>query len=166
MGVTMDIMDTMATWDCTITMGRDQQTRNHQLLPNRPTFITMATTHTMDIITDTTDITMVRGLLMLSHPTSMDTTTMDSDQLMPRHPTSTTTDTTHTTTGTITDTTVTTTVNDQLSRPHLMDITMGTITATMDTITDTTTDTIRNKFQNDFHSIFLFQGAGYLTKSY
>merc|ERR1711890_115173 len=126
MGVTMDIMDTMATMDCTITMGRDQQTRNHQLLPNRPTFITMATTHTMDIITDTTDITMVRGLLMLSHPTSMDTTTMD--------------------------TTVTTTVNDQLSRPHLMDITMGTITVTMDTITDTTTDTIKNKFQNAFIS--------------
>merc|ERR1711890_166065 len=114
-------------------MGRDQQTLNHQLLPNRPTSITMATTHTMDIITDTTDITMVRGLLMLSHPTSMDTThttmdtttvtIMESDQLMPHHPTSTTTDTTHTTT-----------VNDQLSRPHLMDITMGTITATMDTI--------------------------------
>merc|ERR1711890_107537 len=120
--------------DCSITMGRDQQTRNHQLLPNRPTFITMATTHTMDIITDTTDITMVRGLLMLSHPTSMDTTTMDtthttmdtttvtimeSDQLMPLHPTSTTTDTTHTTTG---------------------------------TITDTTADTIKNKFQNAFIS--------------
>merc|ERR1711890_97029 len=124
MGVTMDIMDTMATMDCTITMGRDQQTRNHQLLPNRPTFITMATTHTMDIITDTTDITMVRGLLMLSHPTSMDTTTMDT--------THTTMDTT---TVTIMESTVTTTVNDQLSRPHLMDITMGTITDTTVTTT-------------------------------
>merc|ERR1711890_17713 len=130
MGVTMDIMDTMATMDCTITMGRDQQTRNHQLLPNRPTFITMATTHTMDIITDTTDITMVRGLLMLSHPTSMDTTTMD---------------TTHTTMDT---TMVTIMESDQLMPRHLMDITMGTITVTMDTITDTTTDTIKNKSQD------------------
>merc|ERR1712080_383544 len=121
--ITMVITVTMDIMDCTITMGRDQQTLNHQLLPNRPTSITMATTPTMDTTTmDTTHTTMDTTMV----------TIMESDQLMPRHPTSTTTDTTHTTTG---------------------------------TITDTTTDTIRNKSQNDFHSIFLFQGSGYLTKS-